>query len=163
MIFYNQEIAVECFEKARSNKKILPLVAQKNYQLIFNEQKIPQIKPNLERSSTILRRSQSTSPPNSNAKAVNSQTVTTTTLPTKIKNPKPEPRNSPGSPVLIKKTVPININVNLSKPIQSETFFKPPTDYKKLKLKALSQRSKNQTSLNSLELKPATVEGNRLL
>lgn len=137
--------------------------AQKNYQLIFNEQKIPQIKPNLERTSTILRRSQSNSPPNSNGKVVNSQTVTTTALATKTKNSKPELRNSPSSPVLIKKAVPINIGENASKPSQSEPLFKPPTDFKKLKLKALSHRSKNQTCLNSLELKPATVEGNRLL
>lgn len=62
--------------------------------------------------------------------------------------------------MLSKKPIQI-INEIPSRPVQSEPIFKAPTDYTKLKLNALAQRSKNATNLNSLELKPATVEGNK--
>ncbi|CAF0708512.1 unnamed protein product [Brachionus calyciflorus] len=160
------KISIECFEKARSNKKILPLSAQKNYVLIYNETKTPQPRPNLDRSPTVLRRSMSTSPQNSNTKStiVNTQTVTTTVIPNQTQpkqqsKPKSEPRNNSGSSSN-KKLISLSQSENLGKSsLPNEAIFKPPTnDYTKLKLNALAQRNKNQSNLTSLELKPATVE-----
>lgn len=162
-LFLIEEIAVECFEKVRGNKKILPLTAQKDYMLIYNEMKTPQPKPKLERSPTILRRSLSNSPQNTNTKPNNTQTVTTTVLQQNKPKSKPELRNSSGSSVNNKRQISLSQSENLGKPAQADSLYKPPADYSKIKLNALAQRNKNQTNLTSLELKPATVEGKKTL
>jgi hypothetical protein len=58
------KISIECFEKLKQNKKLLPLTQIKNYSIIFNEATIPSQRPNFDKSPTVagIRRSTSNSP-----------------------------------------------------------------------------------------------------
>lgn len=58
------KISIECFEKLKQNKKLLPLTQMKNYCIIFNEATLPSQRPNFEKSPTAtgIRRSMSNSP-----------------------------------------------------------------------------------------------------
>jgi hypothetical protein len=69
------DIAVECYEKAKANKKILPLASMKNYMLLFNE--TPGMKPMFDRSPTSIKRTALNSSPNSIA---NNNTLTNASL-----------------------------------------------------------------------------------
>ena len=76
------QVAVECFEKTKSNKKLLPLQSQKNYMIIFNEATAPQTRPTFDKSPTVagIRRSLSISPNQAlNPKNTTAATITTTT------------------------------------------------------------------------------------
>ena len=44
------EISIECFEKSKANKKLLPLSSIKNYIIIYNESQVPCKKPRFDRS-----------------------------------------------------------------------------------------------------------------
>jgi hypothetical protein len=43
-------LAIECFEKCKANKKLLPLTSLKNYTIIYNEGQVPCKKPRFDRS-----------------------------------------------------------------------------------------------------------------
>ena len=74
------QIAIECFEKTKTNKKLLPLTAQKGYTIIFNETTAPQQRPTFDKSPTAtgIRRSMSNSP----NQALNSKNNTVTSTKT---------------------------------------------------------------------------------
>ena len=77
------QIAIECFEKIKTNKKLLPLTAQKGYTIIFNETTAPQQRPTFDKSPTAtgIRRSMSNSPNQAlNSKNTNATTTKTTPL-----------------------------------------------------------------------------------
>ncbi len=77
------QIAIECFEKTKTNKKLLPLTAQKGYTIIFNETTAPQQRPTFDKSPTAtgIRRSMSNSPNQAlNSKNTNATTTKTTPL-----------------------------------------------------------------------------------
>ena len=76
------QIAIECFEKSKANKKLLPLTAQKNYTMIFNETTAPQQRPTFDKSPTVagIRRSMSNSP--NQQSLVNNKSITITTTKT---------------------------------------------------------------------------------
>ena len=67
-----KDISLECFEKSKANKKLLPLSSVKNYIIIYNELSMPQKKPNFDRSPSHIRHSNNnnnatTNSPQSNA------------------------------------------------------------------------------------------------
>lgn len=159
---YNfQEISIECFEKCKTNKKLLPLASQKNYQLLFYETSPPRIKPNFERSPTLMqRRNTNTSPSSSNLRsiAVPTSTQSQVILDPKVVSPKTAVDFQQHRTNLL-----TTISPSVYKSATSHGLLnRHATEYSKFRMSTASfgaSRYRTPTSLTSLELKPATVEG----
>lgn len=66
-ISFFKVISLECFEKSKANKKLLPLTSLKSYEIIYVETTTPPLKPHLDRSPSHVCHTASTSPNSSNA------------------------------------------------------------------------------------------------
>jgi hypothetical protein len=77
-ISFFKVISLECFEKSKANKKLLPLTSLKNYEIIYVETTTPPPKPHLDRSPSHVRHTTSTSPNSPNAHNSNSNGTTNT-------------------------------------------------------------------------------------
>lgn len=188
-----QVIAIECFEKAKTNKRLLPLNAIKGYKVIYYET-TPPIRPAFDRSPTNVRRSVSNAANNNNN--TNSSTSPTSSSPTnnqpQIKQASSSMTTASAASLLAnqpaKSPVASISETSARAPYRTSEFnFVPraaltPSAYRRTFLQTESSHSKSQAdsmkaadfarmrlgsnggkkapnSLTSLELKPATVEG----
>lgn len=177
MIFFI-EIALECFEKQRQNKKLLPLNSIKGYTMLYHETSPPVPKPNLERSPSFARRSISSSPTNQQRQPLsqsqniqnNKQTAASTETSLAYARSRSEGQNN-ANPSLVRQTTKSsdfrskkltdNQNKGLDR-INEETPKREDdssASSSKYKIRYSSARSRAaQQSTNVVELKPATVE-----
>jgi hypothetical protein len=193
LICNHQEISIECFEKARANKKLLPLNCIRNYKVLYYETSSPFLRPNYDRSPTLMRRQLNASP---NQNAENKQqpqqqqqqqlaTIQTRRSPTlnitSSLNGQFVSQSLPAAP----KTADAyyrakHENAVHERNVYSSSFYKKAlttvnaaesksaaagsgNDFSRIKFSSMGARNRTQPSLNSLELKPATVEGKVLL
>jgi hypothetical protein len=189
--FILKDIAIECFDKSKNNKKLLPLNTLKTYSVIYYEPPFSQIRPGLDRSPTMLRKSLNNSPPNNNNHTNNNHTnnnqpqkpvqnVGLSTSPNSLQSQKQiidstlkPPRNEINFVQRNSLAVNSTIMNNRRSLIQVESNqqnnnnniggidLSKSNDFAKLRL---GYRGRNHpSSLTSLELKPSTVEGYLIL
>jgi hypothetical protein len=176
LFFFFEDIAVECFEKNRTKRALLPLKSLKMFRILYNEPPngFPQT---LQRSISIIRRNSPHDLNNINTKSFNNSkqndnkqqqpTTTTTNINASTITIRPQlPTNRPITPQrLLNLTLPrssskISSSSSYSRNNNNNDIKVRPTVKSMERLKLLKQRT--NSSLANLELKPATVEGSFL-